>query len=185
MDGLPEKVTMVGGNVYHHGENFGDEDDMLILNLEYSDDRYAVLEYGNAFRWGEHYVLIEGTKGAIKLDLYDTGGTLRVKGEGDSHFLIHETPEEDAERTDIYMGRGMDGAIAYGKPGIRCPQWLQTCIDKEMAYLHNILKGGEIPDEFAKLLNGVAALESIATADACTKSLNEDRKVALSEITEN
>ncbi|MTV75443.1 gfo/Idh/MocA family oxidoreductase, partial [Streptococcus pneumoniae] len=55
MGGLPEKATMVGGNVYHKGENFGDEDDMLIVNLEYSDDRYAVLEYGNAFRWGEHY----------------------------------------------------------------------------------------------------------------------------------
>ena len=32
-------------------KTFGDEDDMLIVNLEYSDDRYAVLEYGNAFRW--------------------------------------------------------------------------------------------------------------------------------------
>ena len=62
---------MVGGNVYHKGENFGDEDDMLIVNLEYSDDRYAVLEYGNAFRWGEHYVLIQGTEGAIKLDLFN------------------------------------------------------------------------------------------------------------------
>ena len=45
---------------------------MLIVNLEYSDDRYAVLEYGNAFRWGEHYVLIQGTEGAIKLDLFNT-----------------------------------------------------------------------------------------------------------------
>ena len=34
MGGLPEKATMVGGNVYHKGENFGDEDDMLIVNLE-------------------------------------------------------------------------------------------------------------------------------------------------------
>lgn len=165
------------------GENFGDEDDMLIVNLEYSDDRYAVLEYGNAFRWGEHYVLIQGTEGAIKLDLFNTGGTLRVKGEGESHFLVHETQEEDDDRTAIYTGRGMDGAIAYGKPGVRCPLWLQTCIDKEMEYLHDIIKGGEITEEFEKLLNGVAALESIATADACTLSVKEDRKVSLSEIT--
>ncbi|WP_447382394.1 Gfo/Idh/MocA family oxidoreductase, partial [Streptococcus pneumoniae] len=183
MGGLPEKATMVGGNVYHKGENFGDEDDMLIVNLEYSDDRYAVLEYGNAFRWGEHYVLIQGTEGAIKLDLFNTGGTLRVKGEGESHFLVHETQEEDDDRTAIYTGRGMDGAIAYGKPGVRCPLWLQTCIDKEMEYLHDIIKGGEITEEFEKLLNGVSALESIATADACTLSVKEDRKVSLSEIT--
>ena len=38
--------------------------------------------------------------------------------------------------------------------------------DKEMEYLHDIIKGGEITEEFEKLLNGVAALESIATADA-------------------
>ncbi|ARJ51620.1 Gfo/Idh/MocA family protein [Staphylococcus lutrae] len=184
MGGLPERVTMVGGNVYHKGDQFGDEDDMLILTLEYDDDRYALLEYGNAFRWGEHYVLIEGTKGAIKLDLYQTGGTLRVKGEDDSHFLIHETQEEDNERTAIYTGRGMDGAIAYGKPGIRTPLWLQTCIDKEMSYLHHVLTGGTISEEYLKLLNGVAALESIATADACTISLNEDRKVSLDEVTQ-
>ena len=75
---------------------------------------------------------------------------------------------------------GMDGAIAYGKPGVRCPLWLQTCIDKEMEYLHDIIKGGEITEEYEKLLNGVAALESIATADACTLSVKEDRKVRLS-----
>ncbi len=79
MGGLPQKATMVGGNVYHKGDNFGDEDDMLIINLEYDDNRYALLEYGNAFRWGEHYVLIEGTKGAIKLDLYNTGGHTKNK----------------------------------------------------------------------------------------------------------
>ena len=30
------------------------------------------LEWGSAFRWGEHYVLIQGEKGAIKLDMYNT-----------------------------------------------------------------------------------------------------------------
>ena len=41
----------------------------------------------------------------------------------------------------------------------------------------------ESAEEYEKLLNGVAALESIATADACTLSVKEDRKVSLSEIT--
>lgn len=52
-----------------------------------------------------------------------------------------------------------------------------------MTYLHEVLKGGTVSEEYLKLLNGVAALESIATADACTLSLNEDRKVSLDEIT--
>ena len=52
-----------------------------------------------------------------------------------------------------------------------------------MSYLHNVLKGGDVTEEYVNLLNGVAALESIATADACTLSLKEDRKVSLDEIT--
>jgi len=39
-----------------------------------------------------------------------------------------------------------------------------------------------LPKEFEKLLTGEAALEAIASADACTRSINEDRKVKLSEI---
>ena len=42
--------------------------------MEYDDNRFAVLEWGSAFRWGEHYVLIQGEKGAIKLDMYNTKG---------------------------------------------------------------------------------------------------------------
>ena len=76
----------------------------------------------------------------------------------------------------------MDGAIAYGNPNVRCPLWLQSCIDKEMLYLNNILNGEKVSKEYEKLLNGVAALESIATADACTLSLKENRKVELREI---
>ena len=37
-------------------------------------------------------------------------------------------------------------------------------------------------DEFKPLLTGEAARAAIATADACTKSRFEDRKVKLSEI---
>ncbi|RAN56629.1 oxidoreductase [Dolosigranulum pigrum] len=182
MGGMPEQVTMVGGNVAHDHPDWGDEDDLLVLNLEFPGNRYATLEYGSAFRWGEHYVLIEGTKGAIKLDLFHCGGTLRVEGEEERHFLIHASQEEDDGRTAIYTGRGMDGAIAYGKPGTRAPLWLETCIDKEMVYLHHIMTGGAITEEFEKLTNGTAALEAIATADACTLSRKENRKVKLSEI---
>ena len=44
------------------------------------------------------------------------------------------------------------------------------------------MQGGEIGEEYKKLLTGEAALEAVATADALMKSLNEDRKVHLSEI---
>lgn len=114
MGGMPEEVTMTGGNVAHQGEAFGDEDDMLFVNMQFSDNRYAVLEWGSAFHWPEHYVLIQGTKGAIKIDMCDCGGTLKIDGK-DEHFLVHESQEEDDDRTRIYHSTEMDGAIMYGK----------------------------------------------------------------------
>ena len=63
MGGMPEEVTMTGGNVVHQGEAFGDEDDMLFVNMQFSDQRFAVLEWGSAFHWAEHYVLIQGADG--------------------------------------------------------------------------------------------------------------------------
>ncbi|WP_439242692.1 Gfo/Idh/MocA family protein [Lonepinella sp. BR2474] len=181
MNGMPETVTMTANNVAHQSEHFGDEDDMLFINMEFSDGRFAVLEYGSAFRWGEHYVLIQGEKGAIKIDMYHCGGTLRVDGK-DSHFLVHESQAEDDDRTRIYTSTEMDGAIQYGKPGKRTPQWLNSIIHKEMAYLHKIMSGMKPTAEFEKLLTGEAALAAIATADACTLSRYQNRKVALAEI---
>lgn len=181
MGGMPEEVTMTGGNVAHQGEAFGDEDDMLFVNMQFSDNRYAVLEWGSAFHWPEHYVLIQGTKGAIKIDMCDCGGTLKVDGR-EEHFLVHESQEEDDDRTRIYHGTEMDGAIMYGKPGKKPPMWLHSIMKNEMKYLNGILHGKEADDEFRPLLTGEAARAAIATADACTKSRFEDRKVKLSEI---
>ncbi|MCK3655099.1 oxidoreductase [Pasteurellaceae bacterium Macca] len=181
MGGMPKTVTMTANNVAHHSEKFGDEDDMIFINMEFHDGRFALLEYGSAFRWGEHYVLIQGEKGAIKLDMYHCAGTLRIDGQ-ESHFLIHESQEEDDDRTRIYTSTEMDGAIQYGKPGKRTPRWLNSIIQKEMSYLHNILSGMKPSTEFEKLLTGEAARAAIATADACKLSRNENRKVQLTEI---
>ena len=179
--GEPEKVTMMGGNVAHQGEEFGDEDDMLFISLEFSGKKFAVLEYGSAFRWPQHYVLIQGTKGAIKIDMYDCGGTLRV-GDKEEHFLVHETKEEDDDRTRIYHGTEMDGAIMYGKPGKKPPMWLHSIMKNEMKFFNDVMHGAKVSDEFMPLLTGKAARAAIATADALTISINEDRKVRLSEI---
>lgn len=182
MGGLPTTVTMSASDVAHNGEQFGDEDDLIMMNLEFPGNRYAHLEWGSAFRWGEHYVLIEGTKGAIMLNMYDTGGTLRINGK-DTHFLIHESQEEDDDRTRIYHSTEMDGAIQYGHPGKLTPMWLHSLIVKEMKFLNDVLHGMEVPDEYKKLLDGTAAEEAIATADAATLSNIEDRKVKINEIT--
>ena len=175
-------TSMAGGNVAHCGEQFGDEDDMLFITMEYGDNRYAVLEYGSAFHWPEHYVLIQGTEGAIRLDMFNCGGTLK-KGDKEEPFLMHKTQEEDDDRTRIYHGTEMDGAIMYGKPGKKPPMWLHSIMYDEMEYFNNIMHGAQPDEEFKALLTGEAARNAIATADACTRSRFENRKVKLSEIT--
>ena len=57
-------------------------------------------------------------------------------------------------------------------------------MDEEMGFLNEVLHGAKVTEEFLPLLTGQAARNSIATADACTRSLNEGRKVRLSEIIE-
>lgn len=179
--GSPSTVTMTGGNVAHKGESFGDEDDMLFINLEFSNNTFAVIEYGSAYRWSEHYVLIQGTKGAIRLDMKDVAMT--VKTETDEEvYTVHETQEEDDDRTKSYYGAEMDGAIMYGKPGKKPPMWLHSIMKNEMKYFNEIMHGMECTAEFIPLLTGEAACAAIATADACTKSILEDRKVKISEI---
>jgi predicted dehydrogenase len=174
-------ATMVGGNVAHRGSGNGDEDDLLLITLEFEGDRFATLEYGSAFRWPEHYVLIQGTRGAIRIDLQDVGVTLR-RPEAIEQFLLHRTEEEDVDRSRIYRDATTDGAIMYGNPDLVPPLWLRGVIDEEVRYFHGLMLGDSLVDEFAALTDGSAAMASIATADALTLSLAEGRKVAVAEI---
>ena len=52
-----------------------------------------------------------------------------------------------------------------------------------MLFRSGIMHGDPIPEEFRPLLTGEAARAVIATADAATLSLGENRKVDVSEIT--
>ncbi|WP_460997588.1 Gfo/Idh/MocA family protein [Trueperella pyogenes] len=174
-------ATMVGGNVAHRG--IDDVDDMLLIQLQF-DDAFATLEYGSAFRWPEHHVLIQGELGAIMIDLQEVGVTVRIGDEEETH-LLHRTSEEDRQRADIYASlTTTDGAVQYGHPDEEPPLWLAGIVEEEMTYFHGLMQGEPIAQEFAKLSDGTAAMEAIATADACTLSMKENRKVAIAEITQ-
>lgn len=180
--GPATEVTMTGGNVAHKGEKFGDEDDMLFLSLQFGNGTYAICEYGSAFHWPEHYVLIQGTQGAIRIDMCNVGMTVKTADGKEEHYLVHESQEEDDDRTRIYHSTEMDGAIQYGHPGKKPPMWLHGIMKNEMKFFNGIMHGDPVTDEFKNLLNGKAARDAIATADAATLSLKEDRKVKISEI---
>lgn len=174
-------ATMVGGNVAHGDDVFGDEDDMLVISLEFGRG-FAALEYGSAFRWPEHHVLIQGSRGAIRIDMREVGCELRTPDRVE-HFLLHRTQEEDDERRAIQTGRGADGPIMYGSPQDRPPRWLRGIIDEELDYFQSLVLGEAPLAEFAALTDGTAATAAIATADALTLSLGESRKVRVQEVT--
>ncbi|MCI8659875.1 MAG: Gfo/Idh/MocA family oxidoreductase [Lachnospiraceae bacterium] len=180
--GPAETVTMTGGNVAHQGEQFGDEDDMLFLNLEFGNGTHAICEYGSAFHWPEHYVLVQGTKGAIRVDMCNVGMTVKLSDGTEEHYLVHESQEEDDDRTRIYHSTEMDGAIQYGHPGKKPPLWLHGIMKNEMKYFNGIMHGDSVPEEFMPLMTGEAARAAIATADAATLSIRENRKVSVSEV---
>lgn len=180
--GPAKTVTMVGGNVAHRGEQFGDEDDMLLITLEFGDDTFASLEYGSAFRWPEHHLLIQGTLGAVMIDMQQTGVSVRIGDTVEKH-LLHRNAQEDAQRTAIYASSETDGAIMYGNPSTVPPLWLTGIVEEEMAYFHGLLQGAAPEPEFAALTDGTAARAAIATADALSRSLAENRKVEVAEIT--
>lgn len=179
--GPAERVTMTGGNVVHSGKGYGNEDDMLFISLEFSGNRFATLQYGSAFRWGSHFVRIQGTKGAILIDLQDTKVVLKTATE-EKQLILHESKEEDDDRTRWYKEAEIDEGNLYGNPTKNPPKWLFSIMEKEMKFLHSILQGKEVDAEFIPLVDGTAARDSIATADALTLSLKEDRKVSVGEL---
>lgn len=98
------------------------------------------------------------------------------------HYCVHANKEIDDDRTRIYHSTEMDGAIQYGHPGKKPPMWLNSIMNAEMEFFNGVMHGDPIPDEFKPLMTGEAARAAIATADAATLSLRENRKVSVEEV---
>ncbi len=62
----------------HEGVHFAVMDDMIFVNMEFSYISVALLKNGVAYIVGVLYVLIQGSKGAIRLDLFNCKGTLKL-----------------------------------------------------------------------------------------------------------
>ncbi|NOV00714.1 Gfo/Idh/MocA family protein [Paenibacillus planticolens] len=169
-------VCMAGGNLAHQGEGFGDEEDVLLLTLAFADGTLGTMQYGSGFRWGEHFVKINGTEGAILLDLKQSKVELNQNGRIVSRNL-NETDEEDMERAQSYQK--VDGGITYGTAASQMPSWLATLIGKEMSAFRDAVLGLPIDASVHKLFDGTAATTSIATAEAAMVSLREKRWVSI------
>lgn len=179
--GPATRATMVGGNVAHRHDDDGDEADMMAMLLEFDGTRFAALEYGSAFRWPEHHVLIQGTEGAIRLGFQGEGCTLRTP-DGVEHFLLHRSAEEEESRAAFYRAGDDDATGLFGTPDNDVPLWLSGILDEETESFHRLVTTGQLEAEFQPLADGSAARSALATADALTRSLQEHRTVDVSEM---
>ena len=118
----------------------------------------------------------------IQPAMCNVGMTVKTIDGKEEQYLVHQTQQEDDQRRSIYHSTEMDGAIQYGHPGKEPPLWLAGIMRNEMRYFNDLMHGCEPDEEFRPLLDGSAARDAIATADAATRSLKEHRRVEVSEI---
>mgnify|MGYP000532574710 FL=1 len=112
----------------------------------------------------------------------NVGMTVKLADGTEEHYCVHANKEIDDDRTRIYHSTEMDGAIQYGHPRKKPPMWLNSIMNAEMEFFNGVMHGDPIPDEFKPLMTGEAARAAIATADAATLSLRENRKVSVEEV---
>lgn len=181
--GLPGSVYALGRNLAHFGPGFGDEEDAVMLLMEYPD-MLASLTIGSAFYQGAHSVKIQGEKGGILLDFQNSSVELERKKEDGTLkqqcFSLHENEEEDQERRDGYRKNRTDAGQGFGRPGMKTSRWMQTIFDKELNCFHQMVRTGEIQPEFRPLADGEAALNCMKLLDGARASMETGKPVVLS-----
>ena len=91
MGGCPDTVTMAGGNVAHQG-TITEMRTICCLSPWVSGESVCTfLEYGSAFHWQEHYLLIQ--EQGRNQDRYVLSRHDIKTEEGEEHFLVHRTKE--------------------------------------------------------------------------------------------
>lgn len=166
--GPAEGVYMAGGNLAHSGEGFGDEEDALLLTLDFPGGALGTMQYGSGFRYPGHFIRINGTEGAILLDLTHSEALLKKNGDVTVHPL-HDTNEENRERAASYLNK--DEGVSYGTAKSKLPGWLSNLMKQEMACFRDAVQGKPIAEEFRSLIDGTAAISSVRTAETAMASL--------------
>lgn len=171
--GPAEAVFTAGGRLAHHQ---GKQDDTLLLTLFFSDGRLGTMQYGSAFRSGEHFVKINGTDGSILLDFKQSRVTLQNE-RGVKKFGLHANPTEDENRIALY--KNLDGGVFHGNPVVRPPLFLSSLMKRELETFRDAVMSNNVPEGLRLLFDGTAAYQSVATAHAAMQSLSERRVISI------
>ncbi|GAB3815958.1 Gfo/Idh/MocA family oxidoreductase [Tessaracoccus terricola] len=168
-------VSAVGDNLAHRGTGHGDEDDVVLLTLEFAGGGFATMQYGSGFRWGEHFVKVNGTEGAVRADFQ--AGTVQLKrGSAEPEtFPLFDDPESQESLLSLF--RSTDGGSAYGGPTDRPGAYVRRALEEEMADFIAVLRGAPVPEERRMLFDGSAGLASVRVAEAALRSMRARERV--------
>lgn len=176
--GLPKTVYAMADNLAHRSEGCGDEDDMIFLSMKMKDGKFATLQIGSAFRIGDYYINIQGTKGGIKIDIRQAKVVL-VTPNNVSEYSLYGSSELDEERRNEFIANKKDSGKLFGKPGMKGAQWMSKLFMDEMLTFHRLLQENNIDNNYRNLIDGTAAINCLKVLDAASESINGGCEVTL------
>ena len=174
--GPAEAVFTAGGRLAHLE---GEQDDTLLLTLFFSDGRLGTMQYGSAFRSGEHFVKINGTEGFILLDFKQSLITMQ-NDTGEKQFGLHANATENENRIALY--KGLDGGVIHGNPSLRPPLFLSALMKRELETFRDAVISNDVPEDLRSLFDGTAASQSVATAYAAMQSLSAGSVISIGRL---
>lgn len=169
--GPATRVYTAGGNLAHQGEGFGDEEDALLLTLEFANGAIGSMQYGSAFHWGEHFLKINGSEGALRMSHKEATIELLRPGAPLERTPLFDDPESQASLLDLF--KRTHGGSTYGKPTDRPPLYLYNALIDELTCFNNVLVGAPISPLRQPLFDGSAARAAVAVAETALASLQE------------
>lgn len=176
--GPVKRVFTVGGNLAHRGGGFGDEDDALLLTLAFEGGAIGSMQYGSAFHWGEHYLKVNGTKGAIRMGHKEARIDLLLPGSEPRTYPLFDDPESQQSLVDLFQRT--HGGSTYGRPTDRPPAYLRNALVDELKCFNDVLLGTDVSDLRKPLFDGSAARAAVAVAEAALASRDTGAMVDVS-----
>lgn len=170
-----KSVFARANNFAHRGPGFGDEDDVVLLSLEFESGAFAHMEYGSAFHLGEHVVKIHGERGGFHVSNERSEIVFRQAGQPDEVFPLFE--DEEANRSMRRLFEDTDGGIAYGRPGDEPRHYLARAIKTELHRFIRVLQRGAPEPWEAWLFDPRQGRAAVAVAEAALESARRGEPV--------
>lgn len=162
------RIHAVGGNLAHQGTGYGDEDDVMLLTLEFETGALGTMQYGSAFHLGEHMLKIGGSEGAIVMSHKQAYIELVRPGRPRERLPLFDEP--DSQQSLLALFERTHGGSTYGLPTDTPPLYLTEALVDELTYFNDVLRGRPIDPLRKPLFDGSAARAAVAVAETALAS---------------